>query len=719
MILATDSKRPMVLVVDDDPSMQLLVGQALETAGFVLRECSDGASALDIFVATRPDLVLLDVVMPGMSGFETCAALRQLPGGTEVPILMMTGSNDIQSIHQAFEAGATDFVTKPLNYQILGYRLRYMLRAREKHIELRISQQRLTDAQRLARLGHWEWKVVSGYVSLSTQSSMILGLDPLAECHTVGDLLSSVHPEDRERVLDAFDEFLRNQHPLHVEHRIVRPDGTEAIVYQEAEAGIDEGTGRLRLTGTFQDITERKRVEQRVAHLEYHDALTNLPNRALFTDQLTKTLDVIDARGSRVIAVYEIGIDQLQRLNDSLGHNYTEELIVRVAERITNALSITDVGSDWRRSATALLARDPSGAFLLLQPTLQNNEAAIEPARAIIDALETPFVVAEQETFITVSIGIAVHPVDGLDALTLMRSAHTARTGVKNGSASGFCFYARNMNENAVDRIRLEAALRKAVENQNFKLYYQPKVETLTGNPTGMEALLRWDCPGIGRISPAKFIPIAEDLGLVVPIGEWVIREVCRQLGEWDQSEPALSKLRCSINVAAQQLETQGFEELVERILHETNTDPTRIEFELTERILMSDDKRAVSVLTRLRALGCNISLDDFGTGYSSLSYLNRFPLDVVKLDRSFILDVPTDKDQSILVGALIELAKKLRLEVVAEGVEIEEQRAFLGEAGCHRIQGFFFSKPLPPSDFVEWIRSNLLSGDSAQASAS
>lgn len=706
MIPRKDVNKPIALVIDDDPSLQLLIGEALAQSGFTHHPSPDGASALEAFKTLRPEVVILDVVMPGMDGFETCSALRQLPGGGDVPILMMTGSEDLQSIHRAFEAGATDFVTKPLHYQILTYRLRYMLRAREKNIELRTSQQRLTDAQRLARLGHWEWHLVTGYISLSTQSSMILGLDPLVGCHTIADLLASVHPNDRERVYDAFDQFVRHQHPLHLEHRVIRPDGTEAIVYQEAEASVDESNNRLRLTGTFQDITERKRVEQRVAHLEFHDSLTNLPNRALFTTELTRALESAEHRPSRVLAVYEIGIDQLQRLHDSLGHNYTEELIVRASERISEVLKITELSDDWRRPDGPMLARDPSGTFLLLKPSLQNNDAAILPARRIMEAFESPFHVGDQEIFSTVSIGIAVHPVDGLDPPTLMRSAHTARTGVKTSGSSGFCFYAQNMNDNAVERIRLEAALRKSVESQSFMLNYQPKVETQTGRPTGMEALLRWDCPGLGRVSPAKFIPIAEDHGLVVPIGEWVIREVCRQMNAWD--EASLTPIRCSVNVAVQQLEVGSFSDLVAQILSETGADPDRLEFELTERALMQDSEHAKAVLTSLKDLGCHISLDDFGTGYSSLSYLTRFPLDVVKLDRSFILDVPTDKDQSTLVAALIELAQKLRLEVVAEGVETEQQRAFLGDAGCHHIQGYFFSRPLPPSDFVDWIRAKI-----------
>ena len=239
----------LVLVVDDDPSMRYLVGEALEGAGFSVREASDGTSALEIFLAARPDLVLLDVMMPGLDGFATCTELRKLPGGSDLPIMMMTGSEDIEAIHRAFEVGATDFITKPLSYPVLGYRLRYMQRTREKNLELRISRQRLADAQRLARLGHWEWSLVSGEISVSEQGSKILGLDRSEHCKTVADLLASVHPDDRERVFDAFDEFVRTQEPLHVEHKVVLPDGSEAILYQEAEAGLDELNGRLRLTG--------------------------------------------------------------------------------------------------------------------------------------------------------------------------------------------------------------------------------------------------------------------------------------------------------------------------------------------------------------------------------------------------------------------------------------------------------------------------------------
>ncbi|MEL6189430.1 MAG: GGDEF domain-containing phosphodiesterase, partial [Myxococcota bacterium] len=358
------------------------------------------------------------------------------------------------------------------------------------------------------------------------------------------------------------------------------------------------------------------------------------------------------------------------------------------------------------KSAPRILARDPSGAFLYMDATLDDAEAAMGPARQLMSALEGSFDVDGQEIFVTASIGVAVHPVDGHDAETLLRNAHAARGGVKSSGSSGFSFYARNMNENAVERIRLENALRKTVDEGGFTLHYQPKVETRTGTPFGMEALIRWECPGLGRVSPGKFIPIAEDHGLIVPIGEWVIRETCEQMRRWD--EAGLPPLRCSVNIAAQQLETGDFEATVARILKETGTEASRLELELTERALMNDADGAKALLQRLRDLGCHVSLDDFGTGYSSLSYLNRFPLDVVKLDRSFILDVPGSEDQSTLVAALITLAKKLRLDVVAEGVETEPQRAFLESAGCDRIQGFFFSKPLAADDFAEWVRERL-----------
>lgn len=699
-------KQPLVLVVDDDPTMQLLVGEALYDAGFASREAPDGSTALELYASARPDLVLLDVVMPGMDGFETCHQLRQMPGGSDLPIMMMTGSDDIESIHRAFEVGATDFITKPINYPVLGYRLRYMHRSREKQVELRLSKQRLTDAQRLARLGHWEWNLVSGDVALSAKSSEILGLDPSHPCRTIGDLLASVHPDDRERVFDAFDQFVRSQDPLHVEHKVIRPDGSEAIVYQEAEAGVEESTGRSRFSGTFQDITERKRVEQRVAHLEHHDSLTNLPNRTYFVERLSRHLASPGAQ-QQGTAVYEIVIDQLLRVADTMGHGVAEELVIALADRLLGAVGSGPVTTAEQGKGTRrLLARDPSGAFLCLDTALEDAEAAMGPARQIMSALEGPFELEGQEIFVTASIGVAVYPVDGQDAETLLRNAHAARGGVKNSGSSGFSFYARNMNENALERIRLESALRKTVEEGGFTLYYQPKVDTTTGAPIGMEALIRWDCPGIGRVSPGKFIPIAEDHGLIVPIGEWVIQEACEQIGRWD--EAGLPPLRCSVNVAAQQLEMEGFDETVAGILRKTGTDPHRLELELTERALMSDAERARGMLQRLRDLGCHVSLDDFGTGYSSLSYLNRFPLDVVKLDRSFILDVPGSEDQSILVAALITLAKKLRLDVVAEGVETEHQRAFLETSGCDRIQGFFFSKPLPADDFAEWVRERL-----------
>lgn len=702
MTLPARDKRPLAMVVDDDPMMQLLVGEALEEAGFDRREVLDGVTAVELFPIARPDLVLLDVVMPEMDGFETCAAMRDLPNGVDVPILMMTGSDDIHAIHRAFEAGATDFITKPINYPVLGHRLRYMQRTREKLQELKTSRQRLADAQRLARLGHWEWNLVTGHLSLSAQSAMILGVDPIHGCPTISDMLASVHPDDRERVLDAFDGFIRTQEPLHLEHKVVRPDGSEAILYQEAEPAIDEVTGRLRLTGAFQDISERKRTEQRVAHLEFHDSLTGLPNRSFFTEYTDECLGG-SGPDERLVAVYEIDIDQLQRFNDTLGHIHGGELAVAATRRIAEALGVRiSPASEWLRVRRPLLSRAPSGSLLFLHPALESAELAMDPAQTIVRALEGSFRVGEQEVVLTASIGVSVGPVDGNGAEDLLRNAHAARQSVKRTGGSGFAFYAKNMNENALERLRLETALRRAVEEESFTLCYQPKVRISDERPIGLEALLRWEAQDLGPVSPGKFIPLAEEHGLVVPIGRWVIQETCRQLVEWDGR--GLPPLRCSVNVAAQQLDEDGLVDAVRDALEETGLEPSRLEIELTERAFMHDTARVIEILDQLRELGCRISLDDFGTGYSSLSYLTKFPIDVLKLDRSFILDVPVSEDQSILVASLVDLAKKLRLEVVAEGVEEQTQVDFLRGTGCDQIQGFFYSKPLKPAELEAWV---------------
>ena len=702
--LIPNNDRPLVLVIDDDPVMQFLVSEALDAAGFDYREATSGQAGLELFGVARPDLVLLDVVMPGLDGFQTCLKLRALPGGVDVPVMMMTGSDDIESIHRAFEVGATDFVTKPINYPILGYRLRYMMRARENLEELHRSKARLTNAQRLAKLGYWEWNLVSGDIVLSRDSSDILGIEFGNFQGSLSSLLSSVHPDDRERVYDAFDRFVRTYEPLRVEHRVLRLDKSEAILYQEAEANIESTTGRLRLTGTFQDITERKQVEQKIAHLEFHDGLTNLPNRTYFLRCLRE--HIANHNTDNCCAAYEIRIDQLERLTNTLGLSYAQELAIAIAERLVSMMRLrTSLNADFSMVSGDTLARDSSGVFLLLITCLRHSEDAIGPARRIMSAFDAPFVVREQDVFLTASIGIAVHPVDAHDAETLIRNAHQALSNTKSAGASSFCFYASSMNENALDRVHLENALRRAVDNKEFELYYQPKVDCKTGRIVGMEALIRWKDSKLGFVSPGKFIPLAEEQGLIVPIGLWVLRTACEQLSAWDKA--GLPPLLCSVNVAAQQLEDDSFAEELKKVISDTNIEPYRIELELTERVLMNDLDLATRALCLLSSVGCRISLDDFGTGFSSLSYLNRFPLDIVKLDRSFILDVTHSDDQATLVAALIELLKKLRLEVVAEGIEERAQLEFLRGTGCDLIQGYLFAKPMPPDIFAEWVFEN------------
>ncbi len=706
MANSANRKRPVVLVIDDDPTMQLMAEEALDAAGFECREAEDGTTGLKIFERSRPDLVLLDVVMPGLDGFQTCAQLRALPGGADVPVMMMTGSDDIDSINAAFEAGATDFVTKPINYQILGHRLRYMFRARGNVEDLRVSKRRLTTAQRVAKLGHWEWDFVTGEVDISDESLWILGLRSADLNGTLSGLLTSVHPDDRERVYDSFDRFIRERQPLRVEHKALRGD-KEVIIYQEAEVASDEVTGRMRLIGTFQDITSRKEVEQRIAHLEYYDTLTNLPNRSFFEEHLKTTLQFVTP--NNLCAVLAIEIDQVRRLNETLGHSFAQELITNVSDRLVGCTHQSDGRRRKRLAANAnasrtILARDASSNnFLLMIPHLSKTDEAIPAARDIMDALCKPLSVRGRDTFVSAAIGISVAPADGVDPEVLTRNACTACQNIRSTGGSSFQFYTESMNSGALERVTLENALRKAVEAGNFHIHYQPKVRCDSELATGMEALIRWEDPDLGRVGPHKFIPVAEEHGLIVRIGEWVLKAACAQAKRWQQE--GMPPLTMSVNVASQQMEQEGFVETVRRALEETGLEPQYLELEITESTLMSDVESSIAQLREIQELGVKVSLDDFGTGYSSLSYLNKFPIDTLKIDRSFILEVTTNEDQATLVSALIALAKKLRLQVVAEGIEDEDQFEFLKGHNCDLIQGYLFSPPLPPEAFAQWIR--------------
>ena len=692
-----------VLVVDDDAGGRRLTRATLKKAGFDVSEAEDGQQALDAMRAALPDMVLMDVSMPVMDGFTACAELRKLPGGGRIPVVMMTGLDDVQSIERAFEVGATDFITKPINWPILAHRVRYMLRASSAINDLNQNQRRLSNAQRIGEMGDWVWDVRQDRIVPSEQAWRIFGHDA-ADTSLRGDgFLATVHPEDADRVRQACERAIANGDAFAIEHRIVQSDGGLRHVHQQVEVIEYDGSGgALQLAGAVHDITRRKDTEEQIRRLAYFDTLTGLPNRLLFTEQLHKGLADAERQGQQ-LAVLFVDLDHFKRVNDTLGHSAGDELLRVVSARLAQSVrpldSISRGSGERDRNSIARLGGDE---FIIMLSDLHGAVDAAAVARRLVAALTEPVTIQCTELYVSASVGIAMYPYDGTDIDTLLMNADTAMYRAKEAGRGGFQFYDRSMNARALERLVMETMLRRALERSEFVLHYQPRISLATGQIVGAEALIRWQHPERGLVSPREFITLAEETSLVIPIGEWALDEVCRQSAAWQAG--GLAAVPLAVNLASTHLRERNLPDLVSRMLVQHGVPAGCLEIEVTESVLIADPELSLDTARRLNELGVRLSIDDFGTGYSSLSYLKRLPISALKIDQSFVRDLATDPDDAAIITAIIAMAHTLKLKVIAEGVETEAQRVFLKNNGCDEFQGYLMSRPVEAGEFAQML---------------
>ncbi len=444
--------------------------------------------------------------------------------------------------------------------------------------------------------------------------------------------------------------------------------------------------------GTGTDITARKRAEQAIQHVAQHDVLTGLPNRSLLQDRLGQAV-AYSGRSGRPVWVMLIDLDRFKFVNDSMGHKAGDVLLMTVAARLRGALRETDT-----------VARLSGDEFVVLLTEHDDDALSVDIVQRLMDSVAQPVLLGIQEFFVTCSIGVSVYPLDGAPADSLIEMADIAMYRAKKLGRNNYQFYTAAMNEEATERVRIESALRSALERNEFVLHYQPQVDLQSGRIVGMEALIRWQHPEMGMVAPSRFISVAEETGLIVPIGAWVLRTACRQTKAWHDS--GMGALRVAVNLSARQFGAASLLDELRGVLRETGLNPACLEIELTESLFMSEVGEAVELLYNMKALGVKLSIDDFGTGYSSLSYLSRFPIDVLKIDRSFVAAIARDSNDAAIVASIISLAHNLKLLVIAEGVETADQLDYLRRHDCDQMQGYFFSKPLPGPLFEELVRT-------------
>ena len=557
---------------------------------------------------------------------------------------------------------------------------------------LREQQVALARAQAIAQLGSWELDVTSGVLNASDELYRLFDI-PAGTVIGMHSLLAGMIDADRPRLVEAVDRLSQAPGTAALDGRFVGPEGSIRIGLFQIESVLLP-PGGLRLRGTLQDVTQARESEAHIQYLAHYDALTRLPNRSLWMRNTAQILSAAERHGDQ-LAVLFLDLDQFKTVNDSLGHPVGDRLLSAVSERLQACLRDED-----------LLARLGGDEFVVLVPRLDAPDDAAAVARKIIDALVAPFALDAHELVVSVSIGIALYPQDAQDVDSLLKQADLAMYGAKDAGRNTYRFFEDRMNAQAYQRLTLETALRRALERDELSLHYQPQMGVAEGRIVGCEALLRWTSRELGEVPPHRFIPVAETSGLILPIGDWVLREACRQQRQW--AAEGRPEVRVAINISAIQFRHAGFEARLRDILDETGADPEFIALEITESALMQAGGDMVERLWGLRDMGLALALDDFGTGYSSLAYLKRFPIHRLKIDRSFVKDLPDDAEDRAIASATMSLARDLGMAVVAEGVETAAQRDFLIAGGCRLLQGYFYGKPVPADVFAAtWLSAD------------
>ena len=693
-----------VLVIDDEPVMRTITESILKQNGFQVRSTDSAESAfLLIDEGLFPDIVLLDVLMPGLNGFETCRLLRQQQRFEYLPIIMLTALDDQASIDEAYRSGATDFITKPLNIPLLPHRIRYLLCSANAFKEVFASQMTLLNTQQIAHLGNWSMDRAGNITAASRQY-----LDIIGEINTpilAPRLLFRVHREDRDLLTQQRNQ-LQEGRPYRLDYRLrdLNDPNKWHQVHERGFPNIDRNGQYQGATGFTQDITERAEQEERIRDLAWHDRVTGLNNRSRLTELVERELF---SSGQQIsLAILYVHIASLREISAVFGQELADSAMRALADRLKELLHSPDKMCSCFDKACVLaakLGRYDEHAFALAVSGVSNAEPIRCFAKTVLTQLSAPMMLQGQETVLKVFVGIALYPQDAPDTPELMRRAMLcAIHAAKTEGGDPISFFDPEHDREAAERVALERGLRNALDQGGQLVpYFQPKICAHTGELLGAEVLLRWLHPERGMISPAKFIPIAEQSGLIHPISEWLVANVCETIADWLAWKQEVGTI--SINLSAASFYQPTLIQFIDEVLQRTGVRAQQLIIELTEGVLMQNSDTATHVINALRERGIRISLDDFGTGFSSLGYLNRYNIDEIKIDRSFVIDIENDSRELALVQGIITLGHALGLKVVAEGVETEKQARLLRKMGCDIFQGFLFAKPMPGEDFINF----------------
>jgi len=701
-----------VLLVEDNPGDARLLREMFDEEGAGDTHLTHVVSmneAEQHLAGHAVDIILLDLGLPDAQGLGAVRRARAV--APSVPLVVLTGLDDESLAAQALQEGAQDYLVKGQIVSSAGQlETRGLLRALRYAIERKTMEEALFVERERAQV---TLNSIGDAVACTDISGNLTFLNVVAEKLTgwswqeaagrpMTEVFRILDTANHEAIADPMRMAIGRNRTLHLPSNsiLVRRDGFE-IPIEDSVAPIHDREGLI--TGAvivFRDVSAARAMALQMSHAAEHDFLTGLPNRMLLNDRINQAI-ALAPRHMKQVAVLFLDLDGFKHINDSLGHPVGDKLLQSIARRLVECVRASDT-----------VSRQGGDEFVVLLSEVEQPEGAAATARRMLQAVAGSHSIDRHELHVTTSIGVSVYPDDGLDAEALIKNADTAMYQAKENGRQSFQFFKPAMNVRAVERQSIEECLRRALERREFVLHYQPKVDLRTGAITGVEALIRWTHPTRGLVTPAQFIPIAEDCGLILPIGAWVLREACQQARAWvDAGLPAVTM---AVNVSAMEFRDDNFLQRLFAILDETRLDPRSLELELTESVLMKRAESTASILQVLREKGVQVAVDDFGTGYSSLSYLRKFPVDALKIDQSFVRQISSAGASAPLVTAVIGMARNLKLRVVAEGVETREEMTFLRAHQCDEAQGYYFSRPVLPQPFARLLETGIPLTDSA-----
>lgn len=701
-----------ILVVEDTPESLKLLCDLLVDAGHSVRQAQDGTLALMTVRAKLPELILLDITMPGIDGYEVCRRLKADPTTRDVPVIFLSAMQEPENRIMGFRLGAVDFIAKP-------YQAEEVLLRVQTHLELRrlrlqsdalVAQRTIALKNEISMRHEVEEGLRLASEALEASFNGIMITDAGGHIVRVNPAFTRITGYAASEVLGKKPDILKSGRHDEAFYREMwrslnetgnwmgeilnrRKDGNVSTMHETISAFRHSSGAISNYISVIVDVSEIQDAQTLIDFLAYHDGLTGVPNRLVARRHFDVALASTDVANQEYLGVLCLDLDRFKVINDSLGHSLGDQILKILAGKLSALIQ-----------EPKMLSRQGGDEFLVVAPKVASLRDLSALADSIIHTIAEELIADERKLTVTASMGVAVYPHDGQTLDELIRCAENALYQAKIRGGNTYCFFTQEMDAEARAKMEMEILLRDAAGNGELQVVYQPKISSIDGHIVGAEALIRWNNPVLGNVSPVRFIPLAEETGLINQIGEWVLHQVCGQIRSWQ--DQGLGRIKIAVNLSGHQFRRHDINLLVETMLHRYDVPAAALDLEITESILMEDTDKAIKVLQQLKQIGVTISLDDFGTGYSSLAYLKHFPIDSLKIDKSFVDSVHHNSGDAAIACTIISLAKNLKMNVIAEGVETEPQFKFLQAQGCDQIQGYYFSKPVTATAFEGLLRN-------------